>query len=55
MRKYESKEVNLKDLIYMFNYYNSSHFSKDFKLFILLTPIAYFKKEYPLLKSYRKE
>lgn len=55
MRKYESKEIDLKDLIYMFNYYDPSHFSKDFKLFMLQTPNAYFKKEYPLLKSYLKE
>jgi AraC-like DNA-binding protein len=55
MRKYESKELDLKDLMYMFNYYDSSHFSKDFKLFMLQTPKAYFKKEYPLLKSYLKE
>jgi len=55
MHKYESKEIDLKDLMYMFNYYDPSHFSKDFKLFMLQTPHDYFKKEYPLLKSYLKK
>ena len=51
MRKYESQEILLKDLIYMFDYYDRSHFSRDFKLFMNETPKSYFKKDYPLLKA----
>lgn len=51
MRKYENQEIALKDLIYMFNYYDHSHFSKDFKLFMNESPRTYFKKEYPLMKA----
>lgn len=52
MRKYETKEINLNDLIYMFDYYDHSHFSRDFKLFMSQTPKSFFKKDYPFLKEY---
>ncbi len=55
MRKYASNEVNISDLQYMFNYYDASHFSKDFQFFMNQTPTSYFKNEYPLLRSYLKE
>lgn len=55
MRKYESKQIDLKDLLYMFNYYDASHFSKDFKLFMLQTPKSYFKNDFSLLSNYLKE
>ncbi|TXD48494.1 MULTISPECIES: helix-turn-helix domain-containing protein [unclassified Polaribacter] len=55
MRKYESKQMDFKDLMYLYNYYDLSHFLKDFKLFMGQTPNSYFKKEYPLLKKYLKE
>ena len=51
MRKYENQEIAIKDLMYMFDYYDRSHFSKDFKLFMNETPKSYFKKDYPLLKA----
>ena len=51
MRKYESREASIKDLMFMFGYYDRSHFSKDFKLFMNETPKSYFKKDYPLLKA----
>ncbi|MCK8479475.1 helix-turn-helix domain-containing protein [Psychroserpens algicola] len=51
MRKYESQEIAIKDLMYMFDYYDRSHFSKDFKLFMNETPKSYFKKDYPLIKA----
>ena len=54
MRKYGSKEIDLKDLIYMYNYHDESHFSKDFKRFMHQTPKSYFKKDYPLLREYLK-
>lgn len=54
MQNYASKKYNLSDLLYMFNYYDISHFSKDFKYFIGQTPKAYFKSDYPLLQEYLK-
>ncbi|CAM1354101.1 helix-turn-helix domain-containing protein [Tenacibaculum insulae] len=55
MRKYEGKEIDINDLIYMYNYYDHSHFIKDFKLFMAESPKEYFKKEYPLIKAYSKK
>lgn len=55
MKKYENQEVNIQDLIYMYNYYDSSHFNKDFKLFMNKTPTAYFSKEYPFIKQILKK
>jgi AraC-like DNA-binding protein len=52
MRKYEGKEINLKDLIYMYNYYDQSHFTKDFKHFMKQSPKDYFKSDHPLLNEY---
>ncbi|WP_299887625.1 AraC family transcriptional regulator [uncultured Lacinutrix sp.] len=55
MKKYESHEVQLKELIDMYNYYDRSHFIKDFKLFMNQSPKEYFKKNNSLLKKYLKE
>ena len=55
MRKYEGKEIDLKDLIYMYNYYDHSHFVKDFKHFMKQSPKDYFKKDHPFLNEYLKE
>lgn len=52
MRKFEGKEINLKDLIYMYNYYDQSHFAKDFKYFMKQSPKDYFKSEHPFLSEY---
>ncbi|WP_296385807.1 helix-turn-helix domain-containing protein [Winogradskyella sp.] len=52
MRKYESNEIELKDLIYMYNYYDHSHFTKDFKHFMKQSPKDYFKTEHVFLKEY---
>ena len=54
MRKYEEKKISLQDLIYMYNYYDRSHFSKDFKLFMNKTPKSHFSKDYPLVKEILK-
>lgn len=51
MKRYENQEIAMNDLIYMFDYYDRSHFAKDFKLFMNESPKSYFKKEYPLLKA----
>ena len=52
MRKYESKEIKLRDLMYMYNYYDHSHFAKDFKHFMKQSPKDYFKNEHPFLNRY---
>jgi AraC-like DNA-binding protein len=51
MRKYESQKIDIKDLMFMFDYYDRSHFAKDFKLFMSETPQSYFKKDYPIIKA----
>lgn len=51
MKRYENQEIAMKDLIYMFDYYDRSHFAKDFKLFMNESPKSYFKKDYPLLRA----
>ena len=55
MRKYQSKESNLKSLLYEFNYYDQSHFSRDFKFFTGQSPREYFKKDFPLIEQYLTE
>lgn len=52
MRKYESQEIDLNDLIYMYNYYDRSHFTKDFKLFMRQSPKTYFNTNNPFLNGY---
>ena len=54
MKKYEKQEIDLKDLIYMYNYYDSSHFNKDFKLFMNESPTSYFSKEHPFINKILK-
>ncbi|RZV61031.1 MAG: AraC family transcriptional regulator, partial [Flavobacteriaceae bacterium] len=51
MKKYESDEISIKDLIYMYDYYDHSHFTKDFKMYMHETPRSYFKKDYPLVRE----
>lgn len=55
MRKYEGKEINLNDLIYMYDYYDHSHFTKDFKYFMKQSPRDFFKTEHPFLHEYLKK
>lgn len=52
MQKYEQNKVSIKDLLYMYNYYDFSHFSKDFKYFMKQSPKDYFETDYPLLHEY---
>lgn len=54
MRKFQSKEIDLADLIHMYNYYDQSHFSKDFKFFLKQSPKKYFRSEHPLLNKLLK-
>ena len=54
MRRYESQELSVKDLILMYDYYDRSHFAKDFKLYMNESPRQYFDKEYPLIREYLK-
>ncbi len=52
MSKYESKEIDLNDLIHMYDYYDRSHFTKDFILFMRQSPKTYFNTNNPLLNEY---
>ena len=52
MRKYEGKEIDIKDLIYMYNYYDHSHFAKDFWYFMKQSPKEYFNTDHPFLNEY---
>lgn len=52
MRKYESGTIKTKDLLYMYNYYDHSHFYKDFKRFMNQSPRDYFKTDHALLNQY---
>ena len=54
MRAYESKEIDLKDLIYMYDYYDESHFAKDFKSFTSKSFKDYFKEEFSVIKGILK-
>lgn len=51
MRQHEKQEIDTKTLMYMFDYYDRSHFAKDFKLFMKETPKSYFKQDYPMIKT----
>ncbi|WP_170234420.1 MULTISPECIES: helix-turn-helix domain-containing protein [Bizionia] len=54
MQKYENQDINLKTLIFKYNYYDEAHFYKDFKLFMNDTPKNFFKKDNEFLKKYIK-
>ena len=55
MKKYISKEIEIKDLIYKYDYYDSSHFAKDFKLFMNEDFKSFFKHDYPLIEKILKK
>ncbi|QOD61057.1 AraC family transcriptional regulator [Polaribacter haliotis] len=55
MKQYESNKIDLKDLIYMYNYYDESHFAKDFKAFTSKSFKDYFKDEFTLIKKALKK
>ncbi|MCH3882339.1 helix-turn-helix domain-containing protein [Tenacibaculum aquimarinum] len=55
MEKYENNKIELKDLVYMYNYYDESHFSKDFKAFTSKLPNEYFKEDFSLIKEALKK
>ncbi|WP_179345704.1 helix-turn-helix domain-containing protein [Winogradskyella ursingii] len=52
MRKFESNQIDLKDLIYSYDYYDHSHFSKDFKYFMNQSPRDYFETDNFFLNEY---
>lgn len=52
MRKYESQEIDLNDLIHIYDYYDRSHFTKDFKLFMRQSPKTYFNTNNTFLNEY---
>lgn len=54
MRKYEAHNTEVKTLMYDYNYYDESHFKKEFKQFLNKTPSAFFREDYPRIKKYLK-
>lgn len=46
MSKYEKDQIALKDLFYMYDYYDESQFSKGFKLFTSNYFKNYIKEDY---------
>ena len=51
MKKYENNTIDFKDLIYMYNYYDESHFAKDFKSFTSKLPKDYFTEDFSIMKE----
>ena len=52
MKKYQTGEQKLNDLIYKFEYFDSSHFIKDCNFFLGSSPKVFFKNDYPLIEKY---
>ncbi len=52
--QYQQEEIDFYEMMYKYNYYDSSHFTKDFQFFTLQSPKEYFKKDYPLINKYLK-
>ena len=55
MKQYENNAISLKDLIYMYDYYDQSHFSRDFKSFTHKSPRQFFKEDYAIVKEALKK
>ncbi|WP_289044318.1 helix-turn-helix domain-containing protein [uncultured Olleya sp.] len=55
MRKYETTNTPISQLIDYYAYYDFSHFTKDFKLFMNLKPSDYFNTKTPFLSNYLKK
>ncbi|WGD34981.1 helix-turn-helix domain-containing protein [Olleya sp. YS] len=54
MKKYESKKASISQLIEYYGYYDLSHFTKDFMLFMNQKPTEYFKSDNEFLNNYLK-
>lgn len=54
MKHYESKQATISKLIEYYNYYDLSHFTKDFQLFMNQKPNSYFKSDNEFLHNYLK-
>ncbi|QCE42190.1 DUF6597 domain-containing transcriptional factor [Psychroserpens sp. NJDZ02] len=54
MKQYESKKSSITKLVDYYEYYDLSHFTKDFKLFMNQKPSDYFKSDNELLNNYLK-
>ncbi|WP_397363163.1 DUF6597 domain-containing transcriptional factor [Olleya sp. R77988] len=54
MKKYESKQASITQLIDYYDYYDLSHFTKDFKLFMDQKPKEYFKSDNEFINNYLK-
>ena len=50
--KYKKDEIDYYEMMYKYNYYDASHFIKDFQFFTLHSPKVYFKKDYQIIEKY---
>lgn len=51
IRAIEAENANTQTVLSQFNYYDTSHFIKDFEYFLGEKPQSYFKSDHPLMKS----
>ncbi|WP_336068731.1 helix-turn-helix domain-containing protein [Mesoflavibacter sp. CH_XMU1404-2] len=52
MKAYESKKIDFNQALEYYNYYDLSHFNRDFKLFMKVKPSEYVKRDNTLIKNY---
>ena len=52
MKAYENKKIDFNQALEYYNYYDLSHFNRDFKLFMKVKPSEYVKRDNTLIKKY---
>lgn len=52
MKAYESEIIDFNEALDYYNYYDLSHFNRDFKLFMKVKPTEYIKRDNTLIKKY---
>lgn len=52
IRDYKSGLIDIKSLVETYNYYDTSHFTKDLLFFTGQNPKTFFKSDHPLIESY---
>jgi len=55
IKKYQSNEIDLKELIHNFDYFDASHFIRDCNFFLGQSPKVFFKNDLPLIEKYLVE
>lgn len=52
MKAYESNKIDFNQALEFYNYYDLSHFNRDFKLFMKIKPSEYVKRDNSLIRKY---